>query len=381
MIYWNTFDIGDNCLGFLYRRNRFEQVLEPGRHRFFAASNSIRVEMFDVSALYFDHSKARFLLNTHGEKLAPYVGLVDLKDTEVGLVYRNGHLARVLAPGSYFTYWKNVEAIRVEIVDITNDYQIDEQLLPLLGKGQTNAACQGVYMAVSYVEVPSNHLGILEVNGKRERMLSAGSYGFWKFNRSVNVKLLDLRLQCVEVNGQEILSKDRVSLRMNLSVSFKIANAELALSNLGDINNYVYRELQLALREAVGTKTLDELLADKNLLNDTIRQSASENLLEHGIVLLSVGLRDIVLPGDMKAILNRVVEAQKESEANLIKRREETQAMRSLHNTAKMMENNPTLMRLKELEALERVTDRIDKITVFGGLEGVLTDLIKLRAD
>ena len=101
-------------------------------------------------------------------------------------------------------------------------------------------------------------------------------------------------------------------------------------------------------------------------------------MTEFGIEVRSVGVKDVILPGDMKDILNQVVEAQKESEANLIKRREETQAMRSLHNTAKMMENNPTLLRLKELEALERVTARIDKISVYGGLEGVLNDLVKL---
>lgn len=81
----------------------------------------------------------------------------------------------------------------------------------------------------------------------------------------------------------------------------------------------------------------------------------------------------------MKLILNRVVEAEKEAEANLIRRREETQAMRALHNTAKMMDNNPTLVRLKELEALERVTGKIDRISVYGGLDGLMNELVKLR--
>ena len=91
-----------------------------------------------------------------------------------------------------------------------------------------------------------------------------------------------------------------------------------------------------------------------------------------------MGVKDIILPGEMKLILNQVVQAQKEAEANVVKRREETQAMRSLHNTAKMMENNPILLRLKELESLERVTERIDNISVYGGLDGVLHDLVKL---
>ena len=103
-----------------------------------------------------------------------------------------------------------------------------------------------------------------------------------------------------------------------------------------------------------------------------------ERLSEVGITLISVGVKDIILPGEMKAILNQVVEAQKAAEANVIKRREETSATRSLHNTAKVMENNPTLMRLKELEALEKVADRIDSLSVYGGLEGLMNGVVKI---
>ena len=131
----------------------------------------------------------------------------------------------------------------------------------------------------------------------------------------------------------------------------------------------------------MGTRTLDELLADKDALNQIVFASVTEQLQGFGVKILSVGIKDIILPGEMKTILNQVVEAQKSAEANLIRRREETQAMRSLHNTAKMMENNPIVLRLKELEALERVTERVDKLTVYGGLQGVMNDLVKLTPD
>ena len=98
-----------------------------------------------------------------------------------------------------------------------------------------------------------------------------------------------------------------------------------------------------------------------------------------GIDVTSVGLRDIILPGEMKTILAQVVEAQKAAEANVIKRREETNATRSLLNTAKVMEENATALRLKELETLERVAERIDKISVFGGLDQVLNGLVSIK--
>jgi hypothetical protein len=75
-----------------------------------------------------------------------------------------------------------------------------------------------------------------------------------------------------------------------------------------------------------------------------------------------------------------VVQAEKAAQANLIRRREETAATRSLLNTAKLMDQNPVLLRLKELEALERVTERVGSLTVFGGLDHVLKDLVRIEA-
>ena len=152
----------------------------------------------------------------------------------------------------------------------------------------------------------------------------------------------------------------------------------LAARSVDKVDDFVYKTLQLALREAVGTKSLDDILIDKLYVNETVKELVVERLTDIGISLLSVGVKDIILPGEMKAILNQVVEAQKAAEANVIKRREETSATRSLLNTAKVIENNPTLMRLKELEALEKVSEKIGSLTVYGGLEGLMNGVVKI---
>ena len=81
----------------------------------------------------------------------------------------------------------------------------------------------------------------------------------------------------------------------------------------------------------------------------------------------------------MREIVNGVVQAEKLAQANVIRRREEANATRSLLNTAKLVEQSPVLMRLKELEALEKVTEKIGQLTVFGGLDGVLKQLVTLK--
>jgi regulator of protease activity HflC (stomatin/prohibitin superfamily) len=229
------------------------------------------------------------------------------------------------------------------------------------------------------VQVPEYGAGVLTIDGKVERLLRPGSYAFWRYNRAIAVELVDLRLQAVEVSGQDIMTRDKVSLRLNLSATYRHTDVLRAFAQLQKPAEHLYRELQFALRAAVGTRTLDELLENKTVIDDVVTAHMAAKLQPFGMVVESVGVKDIVLPGEMKTILAQVVEAGKAAEANVIRRREETAATRSLLNTARVMEDNPTALRLKELETLERVAERIDKISVFGGLDQVLNGLVKMR--
>jgi regulator of protease activity HflC (stomatin/prohibitin superfamily) len=193
------------------------------------------------------------------------------------------------------------------------------------------------------------------------------------------VETVDLRLQTVDVTGQEILTRDKVGLRLNLSATYRFTDVLAAYRTLLKPAEHLYRELQFGLRAAVGTRTLDELLENKTVIDDVVTAHVRSKLATYGVELDAAGVKDIVLPGEMKTILAKVVEAGKTAEANVIRRREETAATRALLNTAKVMEDNPVALRMKELETLERVAERIDKISVFGGLDQVLDGLVKLR--
>ena len=193
------------------------------------------------------------------------------------------------------------------------------------------------------------------------------------------VEQVDLRLQAMEVQGQEILTKDKVTLRINLAAQYQVTDPVKARSELVNFVDYLYREVQFALRQAVGARTLDTLLGNKGELDQAIYAAVSQKVGDFGIDVRSVGVKDVILPGDMKDILNQVVETEKAAQANVIKRREETAATRSLLNTSRLMDENPTLLRLKELEVLEKVTEKVDKLTVFGGLDGVLKDTVRIN--
>jgi regulator of protease activity HflC (stomatin/prohibitin superfamily) len=133
--------------------------------------------------------------------------------------------------------------------------------------------------------------------------------------------------------------------------------------------------MQFALRAYVGGFSLDELLDKKELVSEFVIQNAAEKVADLGIELKTAGIRDIILSGEMKDIMNQVLVAEKKAQANIIMRREETASMRSLLNTAKLMEENETLWKLKEMEYVEKIADKINTISVSGN--GQILDQLK----
>jgi regulator of protease activity HflC (stomatin/prohibitin superfamily) len=376
--------VAENQRVLVFKNQELNSVLTPGKHKIWDIKNELEFVTFDINTMYFSEKNAERLYRNHKE-LREHIAHWKLACTEVGLLYVNDLLRGVVAPSEHLYLWKDAGEIRLEKVSIDENIEVDDKALFLINRAGANTSTRLIksertvaIKPIADLNVVKDHVGLLYVNGQFIKRLAPGQHAFWQFNHTVELKSFDCRTQMLEVSGQEILSKDRVSLRINLSASIKVHDAELAARSVESVDDFVYKTLQLALREAVGTKSLDDILLDKLYVNETVKELVVERLSDIGISLLSVGVKDIILPGEMKAILNQVVEAQKAAEANVIKRREETSATRSLHNTAKVIENNPTLMRLKELEALEKVSEKIGSLTVYGGLEGLMNGVVKI---
>ena len=135
------------------------------------------------------------------------------------------------------------------------------------------------------------------------------------------------------------------------------------------------------MRQSLGKRTLEEVLAEKTDIDQAVSDEVRREMEVYGVRVSGIAIKDIILPGDIRDILNQVVTAEKQAQANLIRRREETAATRSLLNTAKLMEDNPLLVRLKELETLEKIADKVEKITVVGGLNALLDRTVTIRSD
>ena len=195
------------------------------------------------------------------------------------------------------------------------------------------------------------------------------------------MKVVDLRRQSLDVAGQEILTRDRVTLRVNLAADYQVIDAVKAATTVKDHADALYRALQFAFRKSLGRKSLDEILADKVTAEAEAIAEVRSAMAAIGLMVGEIAIKDVILPGEMRDILNKVVAAEKEAEANVIRRREETNATRSLLNTARVMSENPVMLRLKELEALSDIAGKVERLTIHNGTAGLMNDIVRLRED
>jgi regulator of protease activity HflC (stomatin/prohibitin superfamily) len=367
--------VADNERALLFRDRQLIEVLTAGVHQYWDFGNRLKVRVFDITNTEIIQKDVKALLRNKSELCDKHYTVISTDENEVALIFVDGQFDGLVNPQAEKWFWNSQARVEVRRINVTEQVEVSAKDINVLAKAaRSSAMSKGLVIR----EVVNQQVGLLFIDGKLVRVLQAGKYGFWNFNQSVDVQVVETRAQQLEVAGQEILTKDKVSLRVNLSATFKVTDAVKAVTELANFKEFLYNALQLALRKAIGTRVLDALLADKEAIDSFVMNFVAKKVAAFGLHLIEVGVKDIILPGEMKTILNQVVEAEKAAKANIIKRREETAATRSLLNTAKLMDESATLRRLKELETLEKVADKVNNITVFGGLEGLTKDSVKL---
>lgn len=377
-----TFIIAENQRGLLVKDGRLVQVLGPGRH-FYWLWNPARMRVeFDLA-----HGACRSELVDGIEKRHPELAeanfeIVAPRIGEVAIVRRDGRASLIVRGGDIARVWKVLDTVTVETIDVEANPKLDKRLLTELG----DAAVLGKVLPapIEVATVGEAQRALVLFDNELYESVGPGRHGYWQVGRKVTTRQLDTRPIPLEVTAQEILTRDRVSVRVTLTSFLQVTDVEQAALATPDYEAHVYKLVQFAVREAVAGRTLDELLGDRGEVDRQIAEHVRREMGDIGVRVTELGIKDVILPGEMRELINRVVEAEKVAQANLIRRREETAATRSLLNTAKLMADNPVLMRLKELEALERVTEKIGRIDVHAGSgEGleVLTNRLVRIAD
>lgn len=353
--------------GLLFKDGDLVRVLNAGRHWIFDPLRRRELRIRNRRDPWLIDEQLDLMVKSG--LLDSQIDFVDLKDHQRALVWIDGRFDRFLTPGLY-AWWNDLKTVRVEVIDARNP-RFDHQDL-ILHDYWPKAA-----VVLDICTVERNHAGVLFVDGRFIETLSSGRYAFWKGEATAKVVEVDLREQLLDVAGQDIMTADKVSLRLNAVVTYSVVDAHRAVTASESASQALYREVQLALRAVIGSRELDQFLSDKEDVVQELSNLVRSRVEELGLKVDSLGIRDVILPGDMKDLMNRVTEAKKEAEANLISRREETAAMRSQANTAKLLDNNPVLMRLKELEVLEKIA-ATGHLNVVLGEQGLTDRVLKL---
>jgi hypothetical protein len=353
----NAYQVGLACKNGVYQR-----MLTEGKYWCWFGENIL---VYDLTVPFEAPFELNILLKDN--VLAAMLHVIEVKDTEIVLAYENGLLKQVLTAGRY-AFWKGVMKYEFMQAD-TSRIEIPENM--------DRAVLQNKLVApyVRSYTVENHEKALLFVDGKYVQTLNSGVYYWWRNSITIHVGKVDTRLQQLEINGQEILTKDKATLRINAWAQYKITDIEKALLQNKEHERQLYVSFQLALREYVAGFSFDELLDKKESIVPFILQSVKQNAEALGIEVHGFGIRDIILPGDVKEIMNQVLIAEKKAQANTIMRREETASTRSLLNTAKLMEENGMLWKLKEMEYVEKIADKISSISVSGN--GMLIEQLK----
>ncbi|MBO9200124.1 MULTISPECIES: slipin family protein [Niastella] len=349
-------------VGLVFKQGAYKRMLKEGKYWFWGKET---VKIYNVTNPFNAPVELNILLQD--TELAEALHVVEVKADEIVLHYKNGFLEQVLTAGRY-TFWKSVIQHEFVSADISK-VEITENM------SRTTLQHKLVAPFVRTISIEGHEKGVLYMDGNYVQTLRPGLYSWWKNGISIVVNKLDMRQQQVEINGQEILTKDKAGLRINAWAQYKVNDIEKSLVQNKEFSNQLYAIFQLALREYVGGLQFDELLEKRESITPFILDAVKAKAETLGVEVTGFGIRDIILPGDVKEIMNQVLIAEKKAQANTIMRREETASTRSLLNTAKLMEENSMLWKLKEMEYVEKIADKISSISVNGN--GVLIDQLK----
>jgi regulator of protease activity HflC (stomatin/prohibitin superfamily) len=332
------------------------RALGPGRHRLWGFS--LTTQRWSTDELVFQAPPAvRAILP------ADWFGEIKLASHQRALIHRDGRPLVFLRPGTH-RHWKADDSVSVEVLSVRDP-------MPTLDAELALVVPRDEYIDVT---VREHERGLEYVQGRLARTLAPGRYTLWSHPAArVDVQTVDMRLTQLALAGQELMTRDKVTLRLSITIEYAIVDAALAAHAVASVRDAIYLLVQLASRDYLAGVTLDELLVSRDAMTRFLLDDCAPKALRFGVRVERVGVKDVVLPGEMKTLLNRVIEAEKEAAANVILRREETAATRSLANTARVMAENPVLLRLKELESLKEIAAHIHEVRVVVGADGLKT--------
>lgn len=185
------------------------------------------------------------------------------------------------------------------------------------------------------VIIKDTHRGLLYRDGVLVSILEAGRYeipradffGLWR-RPKVEIVLVDVRERDLTIKGQEILTSDKVAIRVSIIVHFRVRDPRAAIHEVANYEDRIYGDVQLAARRSLATMTLEEILTNRNQLSEDILRDVKEAATTYGVAILRADVKDLIFPGNLQEIMNRVLAAERMSQVQLVEARTKSETGR-----------------------------------------------------
>lgn len=190
-------------------------------------------------------------------------------------------------------------------------------------------------MARREVVVRETHRGLLFRDGALADVLEPGRYQLvskrqqrWLRRPVEDVVMMDVRERELTIKGQEILTADKVAIRVTIITNFRVVDPKAAYVAVESYYDRIYSDVQLAARRSLASMTLDEILTNRNKLSDDILQDVAEGASEYGVAIRRAHVKDLIFPGNLQEIMNHVLATERRSEAERVEARTKAETAR-----------------------------------------------------
>jgi regulator of protease activity HflC (stomatin/prohibitin superfamily) len=181
-------------------------------------------------------------------------------------------------------------------------------------------------MSTREVIIKDTHRGLLYEDGRLLRILEAGRYEvpepgaglFGGKKPHVEIVLVDMRERDLTIKGQEILTADKVAIRVSILVQFRVVDPKAALHEVEDYADRLYSDVQLAARRSLAAMPLEEILTNRNRLSEEILRDVQEGATKYGVSIYRADVKDLIFPGNLQEIMNKVLAAERMAQAQLV---------------------------------------------------------------
>ncbi|MDB2685848.1 slipin family protein [Mariniblastus sp.] len=223
--------------------------------------------------------------------------------------------------------------------------------------------------------IKDTHRGLYYENGKLTKILEAGRYKIpsrWRWFGSelptVECMLVDIRERELTIKGQEILTADKVAIRVSILVQFRVTDPQAAIHTVDQFEDRLYSDVQLAARRSLASMNLEEILTNRNRLSEDILSDVTESANGYGVAIRRADVKDLIFPGNLQEIMNRVLAAERQSEAQLVEARtqaevDQIESESRAEITRRDAEANAEALRLREQAEAESLRAKVDAET------------------